>query len=373
MRRPWEKFGGALVKRETKPNKPLLCQGIKTRSTMPSRRETSEDVRKKVVTAHQTGESYKTISKRFQLHPSTVRQIIYKWRALGITTTLPRCGRPSKLSQRSTRKIMMQVKANPRITSRELQTSLSASGINVHASTIRRNINRHGIHGRVARRKPLLSRKNKAARLKFAREHLDKPEAFWKSILWTDESKIELFGHNHRRHVWRKVNTEFKEKNLLPTVKHGGGNVKVWACFSASGPGRLHIIQGTVNSQGYQQILDQNLLPSVRELKLGRKWIMQQDNDPKHSSKSTKEWLKRKKICTLDWPSQSPDLNPIEMLWQDLKRAVHARCPSNISQLAEFCKEEWTKIPKSRCETLVCGYRRRLVEVMAAKGGATRY
>ncbi|PWA27613.1 hypothetical protein CCH79_00000228 [Gambusia affinis] len=82
-----------------------------------------------------------------------------------------------------------------------------------------------------------------------------------------------------------------------------------------------------------------------------------------------KHWLKRKEIRTLDWPSQSPDLNPIEMLWQDLKRAVHPKCPSNLTQL--FCKEKWTKIPKSRSETLVCGYRRRLVEVKAAKEGAT--
>lgn len=141
-----------------------MRQGVKAhRSTMPRGRETSEDIRKKVVTAHQSGESYKTISKRFLLYPSNVRQIIYKWRALSITATLPRSGRPSKLSPRSTRKILNQVKANPHITSRELQTSLAASGINVHTSTIRLKMNRIGIHGKVARRKPLLSRKNKVA------------------------------------------------------------------------------------------------------------------------------------------------------------------------------------------------------------------
>ena len=158
--------------------------------------------------------------------------------------------------------------------------------------------------------------------------------------------------------------------------------MKVWGCFSASGPGPLHIIQGNMNSQAYQQILDQILWPSVRELKLGRKWVLHQDNHPKHTSRTTKEWLKRKRIRTLDWPSQSLDLNPIEMLWLDLKRAVHARCPSNLSQLADFCKEEWAKIPNSRRQRLVSGYRRqetgqwsrrRLVEVMAAKGGATSY
>ena len=171
-------------------------------------------MKKRVVTAYQSGEGYKTISKSFQLHSSTVRQIICKWRAFNMTATLPKNGRPSKLSPRSTRKIINQLKANPHITSRELQTSLVESGTNVHASTIRRKLNSHGIHGRVARRKPLLSKKNKAAR-----EHQDNPDAFWKSILWTDESKIELFGDNQNHHVWRKANNAYEEKNLLPTVK----------------------------------------------------------------------------------------------------------------------------------------------------------
>ena len=69
------------------------------------------------------------------------------------------------------------------------------------------------------------------------REHLDRPGAFWKSIIWADEFKIVLFGHIQNHHVWRKANTAYQEKNLLPTVKHGGENVKVWGYFSASRPG----------------------------------------------------------------------------------------------------------------------------------------
>ena len=146
-----------------------------------------------------------------------------------------------------------------------------------------------------------------------------------------------------------------------------------WSCFAASGPGQLAIIDGKMNSQVYQDILQENVRLSVRQLKLNRSWVMQQDNDPKHRSKSTTEWLQQKKIRLLEWPSQSPDLNPIEMLWHDLKRAVHTRHPKNIAELKQFCKEEWSKIPPDRCAGLIRNYRKRLVEVIAAKGGSTSY
>ena len=147
----------------------------------------------------------------------------------------------------------------------------------------------------------------------------------------------------------------------------------VWGCFAASGPGPLAIIDRKMNSQVYQDIWQENVRLSVRQLKLNRSWVMKQDNDPKHRSKSTTEWLQQKKICLLEWPSQSPDLNPIEMMWHDLKRAVHTRHPKNIVELKQFCKEEWFKIPPDHCAGLIRNYVKQFVEVIAAKGGSTSY
>ncbi|KAK3527885.1 hypothetical protein QTP86_010205 [Hemibagrus guttatus] len=144
-------------------------------------------------------------------------------------------------------------------------------------------------------------------------------------------------------------------------------------CNEASGPGRLAVINGTMNSAVYQKILKENVRPSVCDLKLKQTWVLQQENDPKHTSKSTSEWLKKNKMKTLEWPSQSPDLNPIEMLWHDLKKVVHARKPSSVAELQQFCKDEWAKIPPQRCNKLIASYGKRLIAVVVAKGGPTSY
>ena len=100
---------------------------------------------------------------------------------------------------------------------------------------------------------------------------------------------------------------------------------------------------------------------------------MQQDNDPKHISKSTSKLFKQSKIWALEWPSQSPDLNPIEMLYHDLTQTVHAGKPSNVAELKQFCKEEWAKIAPQQCERLIVSYCKHLIAVVAAKGGTTSY
>ena len=122
----------------------------------------------------------------------------------------------------------------------------------------------------------------------------------------------------------------------MRTVKHGGGNVIFWGCMSAVGVGELHFIEGNMNSNMYSEILLQSMISSLQ--KLGRRAVFQHDNEPKHTSKTTTALLKRLRVKVMDWPSMSPDLNPIEDFWGILKRKVHK--VSNIRQLHDIIMEK---------------------------------
>ena len=157
-----------------------------------------------------------------------------------------------------------------------------------------------------------------------------------------------MFRWDQNRAIWHQLDSPCLEEEkcwVQPQEHHphceACGNLMLWGCFSAKGTGRLQCIEGRINGAMYQDILGDNLLPSVRALKMGRGWVFQHDNDPKHTAKATKEWLKKKHIKVLEW------------LW------VSKWQPWNLKDLERICKEVWTKIPPKICANLLKNYNKR--------------
>jgi hypothetical protein len=162
----------------------------------------------------------------------------------------------------------------------------------------------------VARLMPLLSKRHMTACLEFAKRRLKDSQTMRNKILCSDETKIERFGLNANNYVKRKPGTIPTLKHgggtiltlkhgggTIPTLKHGGGRIMLWGCFSAAGTGRLVGIKGKMNGAKYRAILDKTLLQSAQDLRLGRRFTFQQENNPKHTAKTTEEWL---------WDSKCP-------------------------------------------------------------------
>ncbi len=128
---------------------------------------------------------------------------------------------------------------------------------------------------------------HKKARKQFAEDKQTKDMDYWNHVLWSDETNINLFGSDGVKRVWRQPGEEYKDKCVLPTVKHGGGSVMVWGCMSAAGTGELQFIEGTMNANMYCDILKQ---------RLGCRAVFQHDNDPKYTSKTTTALLKKLRV-----------------------------------------------------------------------------
>ncbi|GFT91457.1 transposable element Tc1 transposase [Trichonephila clavipes] len=144
---------------------------------------------------------------------------------------------------------------------------------------------------RTPRKKPYISEVNRKRDLEFATKYKNKPMDFWKKVILSDESKFEIFTPPRSRKIWRKNKTALEPKNVLPTLKHGGGNVMVWGCVAHNGAGNLAFIDNKMNALAYIDVLRHNLLDRAKKLSMENTFIFQQDNNPKHTAIITKTWL----------------------------------------------------------------------------------
>ncbi|PIC37922.1 hypothetical protein B9Z55_010100 [Caenorhabditis nigoni] len=318
--------------------------------------------------------SRKDLAASFQISVFGINRILQRFKHNGEAMFVKkRPGRGSKTTQSENRSIVALSRDDPRKSASEIHKEfLEVGGPKVTVQLVRRRLRDVGLRAHRPVSKPLISAKNRYLRMKFAKEHKDWDIDQWKQVLWSDESKFMLFGSDGKSYVRRPLGTRYKPEYQVPTVKHGGGCVMVWGCFSGHGVGPLHRIEGIMDKHMYRGILDTIMLPHARKVHR-RRYLFQHDNDPKHASIVVKEYIANKRIPVMKWPSQSPDLNPIEHFWEHCDRMLRDQRAKNAKEKFEQLQDVWSKIPQEVLDKLLESIPRRCQAVIEARGYATKY
>ena len=283
-------------------------------------------------------------------------------------------GRPLATSQRADRRLVRLARLNRFAPSSAL---LNLWDEPVSGLTVRRRLRAAGLRPRRSLRRPQLSRRHRQLRLRWAMARCHFRDAQWARIIFSDESRFLLRPVDGRVRVWRSRQEAAWRHGVLETTAYGGGSVMVWGAICSDGRSPLMILRRTVTGISYRQLLAECLLPWAENL-LGPRathWRLQDDNAPPHRAAVVRDFLEESGIRRIDWPPQSPDLNPIEHLWDVLGRRVRQRQPppQSIGQLAVALQEEWLAVPQMLILRLIHSMPNRINQVLVTRGGHTRY
>lgn len=319
------------------------------------------------------GNSLRATAKKFNVSASTAWRTIKKYETNKSFDHKRGNGRPTKLSNDVLEYIKNQNLKNPKNSLRKIQNGVTKDlHKQISHMTIKRALNKMNKYAFSPIKKPVLSLKHIKTRFECSKTWIKMNSNDVKRIIFSDESKFNLFYSDGKVSVWREPGSGLKPQHLSGTVKHGGGSVMVWGCFSYQGVGRLVFIDGVMDAARYCSILSENLLSSASEMGLSE-FIFQQDNDPKHTSKLAKEFIRENNLVCMTWPAQSPDMNPIENLWGIIKEKVAVLKPKNLNELKISIQKIWKETDKKLLEKLALGFKERAVELYRAKGWHTKH
>ena len=196
----------------------------------------------------------------------------------------------------------------------------------------------------------------------------------WSHVMFTDESRFRLDHNDGRVRVWRRRGERLRYECIKEVTPFGGGSVMVWAGFSPHHRTQLHHVQGNLNGQRYRdEILRPLVVPALQQI--GQQAVLQDDNARPHRARVVNTFLQQAGVNRMDWPACSPDLNPIENLWDHLEQRVVRNHPpaQTLQQLLALLQLEWQAIPQHQLRRLTNSMRRRCAECIANRGGHTHY
>ncbi|MPC40780.1 Transposable element Tcb1 transposase [Portunus trituberculatus] len=318
-----------------------------------------------IVTLHKQNHSTQEIAKTVGVSQRSVQRWVMKYKRGGRSETPThknKPGRPKKTSARILDVIRKQVENNPHISSREIKEKNQFLLANVSERTVRQRL-REGIGCKGCRSssEPAFTPKQIRKRIQFCQKYALWDVSRWRRVLWSDEVTFSVgsnggSGTNHRPGSDTQKYVKFPD------------SIMVWGCFSYYGVGELVVLPNNIhmNKSNYLELLCDHLPNSFEKC---RAELFMQDGTPYHTAFDVKQWLMDCQVeCLDDWPSSSPDLNPIEDVWPIIKRELRKRDILSLAILEAEIRRVWNNLKPQLLQNLADSVPRRLKECLKRKG-----
>lgn len=333
-------------------------------------------VYERIVHLFKEGNSPNVITKMLGVSRSTVYYTMNRFRAIGTCSPRPKTGRPRTVSNPKVIKCVRErLRRNPRRSMRKM-----AKELNIAPTTLRyvaKNVLK--LHAFKLKKRHFLDDDMKATRFVRTKQILKQHDfSKFNNFVFTDE-KIFTIRQKHNSHndrVWCTDPWSMEPEKKIVQKKQGEKSVMVWAGIHRNGKTPLIFLEKgvKVNQKVYQEkVLEDVLLPWSRKEFENEHWVFTQDSAPAHRAKKTQEWLERNvpEFIPYDkWPSNSPDLNPMDYsVWSILEQRVCCKRYTLIKSLQHALQVEWERISRDTLSCIVNNFRLRLKACIKAKGG----
>ncbi|GFW63828.1 transposable element Tcb1 transposase [Trichonephila clavipes] len=262
-------------------------------------------------------------------------------------------------------------KRNRQSTASDLSRQLSsATGTTVSRQTVYRRLGHIGLYARRSVRCIPLTATHCRLRLTWSREHALWTPQQWSCVMFSDESRFSLQSDSRRTLIWRAPGTRYHQEITIQRHRYGGAGWLVWGGIIPGSGTDLHVQSVTMTGHIYRDVILEQHVRLFRGA-MGAKFLFMDDNARPHRANIVDECLQSEDITRMDWLAQSPDLNPIEHVWDMLGRRIAARQPppTYLPELRRALLDEWCNIPQDQIDSLILSMPRRCKACISSRPG----